>query len=66
MADSRKLSKQSSIVVLALEAISAFITDEGASEADLEPIRRAGVNVIVARLGADELGSASGSTPPVQ
>jgi DeoR/GlpR family transcriptional regulator of sugar metabolism len=66
MADSRKLSKQSSIVVLALEAISAFITDEGASEADLEPIRRAGVHVIVARLGADELGSASGSTLPVQ
>ncbi len=47
MADSRKLSKHSSIVVLSLANISAFITDDGASEADLEPIRRAGVNVIV-------------------
>jgi DeoR family ulaG and ulaABCDEF operon transcriptional repressor len=50
MADSRKLSKHSSIVVLSLENVSAFITDEGASESDLEPIRRAGVNVIVAKM----------------
>ena len=58
MADSRKLSKHSSIVVLSLENISAFITDEGASESDLEPLRRAGVNVIVARTDAADTGGA--------
>jgi DeoR family ulaG and ulaABCDEF operon transcriptional repressor len=62
MADSRKLSKHSSIVVLPLEAVSTFITDEGAREADLEPIRRAGVNVIVAKLDADDAGGGSTSS----
>jgi DeoR family ulaG and ulaABCDEF operon transcriptional repressor len=59
MADSRKLAKHSSIVVLPLEAVSTFITDDGAREADLEPIRRAGVNVIVAKLDADDAGGDS-------
>jgi DeoR family transcriptional regulator, ulaG and ulaABCDEF operon transcriptional repressor len=59
MADSRKLSKHSSIVVLSLENIAAFITDDGAHESDLEPIRRAGVNVIVAKIDADDAGSRS-------
>jgi DeoR family transcriptional regulator, ulaG and ulaABCDEF operon transcriptional repressor len=59
MADSRKLSKHSSIVVLSLENVSAFITDEGANESDLEPIRRAGVNVIVARMDAEGDGAAT-------
>jgi DeoR/GlpR family transcriptional regulator of sugar metabolism len=56
------LSKHSSIVVLSLENISVFITDEGASESDLEPIRRAGVNVIVAKVDS---GDARGA-PSVQ
>jgi DeoR family ulaG and ulaABCDEF operon transcriptional repressor len=61
MADSRKLSKHSSIVVLSLENISAFITDDAASESDLEPIRRAGVNVIVARVEAGDTRGAPAS-----
>jgi hypothetical protein len=49
--------------VLALEAVSTFITDDGAREADLEPIRRAGVNVIVAKVDAD--GAGGDSAPSV-
>jgi DeoR family transcriptional regulator, ulaG and ulaABCDEF operon transcriptional repressor len=65
MADSRKLSKHSSIVVLSLEHIAAFITDDAASESDLEPIRRAGVNVIVARVEAgDTRGTPSSHAAP--
>jgi DeoR family ulaG and ulaABCDEF operon transcriptional repressor len=62
MADSRKLNKHSSIVVLSLENIAAFITDDGAHESDLEPIRRAGVNVIVAKIDADDAGRATTGT----
>ena len=44
--------------------ISALITDDGAAESDLEPIRRAGVNVIVARVEAgDTRAAAAGVTP---
>jgi DeoR family ulaG and ulaABCDEF operon transcriptional repressor len=60
MADSRKLGKHSSIVVLSLENVSAFITDEGASESDLEPLRRAGVNVIIAKIDTSDAGVAAG------
>ena len=67
MADSRKLSKHSSIVVLSLENISVFITDDAASESDLEPIRRAGVNVIIARVEAgDTRGAPSSHAPAMQ
>jgi DeoR family ulaG and ulaABCDEF operon transcriptional repressor len=59
MADSRKLSKHSSIIVLPLETVFAFITDDGARESDLEPIRRAGVNVIVVKVGTDDAGVGS-------
>jgi hypothetical protein len=52
-------------VVLSLENISAFITDDAASESDLEPIRRAGVNVIVARVEAgDTRGAPSSHAAP--
>lgn len=68
MADSRKFNKHSSIVVLSLENISAFITDEGASESDLEPLRRAGVNVIVAGTDAADTGGvpSTGFSPSTQ
>ena len=62
MADRRKLSKHSSIVVLSLENVFAFITDDGANAADLEPIRRAGVNVIVAQV---EVGAAPATSSHV-
>jgi DeoR family ulaG and ulaABCDEF operon transcriptional repressor len=48
MADSSKLRKRSSMVVYGLERISILITDEGAAHADLEFLRAAGTEVIVA------------------
>jgi DeoR family transcriptional regulator, ulaG and ulaABCDEF operon transcriptional repressor len=46
--DSSKLRRQGNIVVCPLSRISTLITDDGASEAALEPIRAAGVDVILA------------------
>ncbi|MDP9011584.1 MAG: DeoR/GlpR family DNA-binding transcription regulator [Pseudomonadota bacterium] len=46
MADSRKLRQRSSIIVAGLARMTALVTDAGASEADLEPFRAAGVKVI--------------------
>jgi hypothetical protein len=46
-----------------MPAVSTFTTDDGAREADLEPIRRAGVNVIIAKLDADD--ARGDSTPSV-
>jgi hypothetical protein len=48
-------------VVLSLDEVSTFITDDGARESDLEPIRRAGVNVIVAKVDAEDAGGSSTS-----
>ena len=54
MADSRKLRHRSSIVVAGLERVSVLVTDDGATDADLAPIRSAGVKVILAPLDAKE------------
>jgi DeoR family ulaG and ulaABCDEF operon transcriptional repressor len=48
LADSSKLSRSSSMLVLPLRSISILITDDGAQDSLLEPIARAGVNVVVA------------------
>jgi DeoR family ulaG and ulaABCDEF operon transcriptional repressor len=48
LADSSKLSRSSSMLVLPLRSISILITDDGAQDSLLEPIVRAGVNVVVA------------------
>jgi DeoR family ulaG and ulaABCDEF operon transcriptional repressor len=46
MADSRKLRQRSSIIVAGLERISTLITDAGATDAELDVFRKAGVNVL--------------------
>ena len=59
MADSRKLRQRSSIVVAGLDRVTALITDDGATDADLEPFRAAGVKVIRAMVdAADRLADA--------
>ena len=52
LADSRKLRLRSSIIVAPLARVSVLITDEGATNEDLEPVRNAGVRVIIAPVGA--------------
>ena len=60
MADSRKLRQRSSIVIAGLEQLNALVTDEGATESELEPFRAAGVKVIRAQIDAqDRLAEAS-------
>lgn len=54
MADRRKLRQRSSIVVAGLERVTILVTDEGASEGDLEPFRAAGVRVVRAELDASD------------
>ena len=49
LADSTKLRKQSSMIVIPLSRITTIITDSGATTEELEPLRAAGINVIVAR-----------------
>ena len=46
LADSRKLSQRSSMIVTGLDRINTLITDSGATEEQLEPLRDAGVKVI--------------------
>ena len=46
LADSRKLRQRSSMIVAGLDRISTLVTDAGASEEDLEPLRSAGIRVI--------------------
>jgi DeoR family ulaG and ulaABCDEF operon transcriptional repressor len=46
LADSRKLRQRSSMIVTALERIHTLVTDAGATEEELEPLRIAGVRVI--------------------
>jgi DeoR family ulaG and ulaABCDEF operon transcriptional repressor len=48
MVDSRKLRARSSTVVAPLERIDMLVTDEGARDEELAPIRDAGVHVVVA------------------
>jgi len=46
LADSRKLRQRSSMIVAGIERISTLITDQGATEEELEPFRRANIRVI--------------------
>jgi DeoR family ulaG and ulaABCDEF operon transcriptional repressor len=46
LADSRKLKQHSSMIVAPLSRIGTLITDSGAAEEDLEPLRSAGIRVI--------------------
>lgn len=52
LADSRKFRQRSSMVIAPVSRISTLITDDGAEESELEPFRRAGIKVIVARVSA--------------
>jgi len=54
MADSRKLRQRSSIVVVGLERLSVLVTDDGATDGDLEPFISAGVKIIRAPVDARE------------
>lgn len=53
MADSRKLRQRSSMVVAPLGRVSIFITDDGARAEELEPLRAAGVEVMVVPVERD-------------
>lgn len=56
MADSRKLRQHSSMIVAGLERVSMLVTDEGATEEELTPLRRAGVEIVLAKVTeADQL-----------
>ena len=46
VADSRKLRQRSSMIVTGLERIATLVTDGGATEEELEPLRNAGVKII--------------------
>jgi DeoR family ulaG and ulaABCDEF operon transcriptional repressor len=65
LADSSKLNRNSSMIVLPLRSISMLITDDAAQESALEPFLRAGVHVIVAS-SVDALWRAPGSNYPVR
>jgi DeoR/GlpR family transcriptional regulator of sugar metabolism len=54
MADSSKLKQRSSMIVVPLERVSTLVTDDGAADADLAPFRNAGIEVIIARVEAEE------------
>ena len=54
MADSQKLRQRSAMVVAGLDRIGTVITDDGAREEELEPLRAAGLRVIVAEVSRDE------------
>ena len=58
MADSRKLRQRSSITVMPLERIHTLITDAGADPKELEPLRAAGVEVVIARVEGPAAASA--------
>ena len=46
VADSRKLRQRSSMIVTSMRRITTLVTDVGATEQELEPLRKAGVKVI--------------------
>ncbi|HEY5807156.1 MAG TPA: DeoR/GlpR family DNA-binding transcription regulator [Povalibacter sp.] len=54
MADSRKFSQRSSMIVAPLGRISVLVTDDSATEVDLRPFRDAGIQVIVAEVLAED------------
>ena len=55
VADSRKLRQRSSMIVTGLERITTLVTDTGASEQELEPLRQAGVRIITAQSASGAL-----------
>ena len=55
MADSRKLRQRSAMVVAGLDRIACLVTDDGAREDELEPLRSAGVRVVVAEVPQSEI-----------
>jgi DeoR family ulaG and ulaABCDEF operon transcriptional repressor len=55
MADSSKLRRKSAMIVAALGNVRTLVTDEGASAEELDTIRAAGIEVIVASIAQDEL-----------
>lgn len=54
LADHRKLRQRSSIVVAGLERVTVLVTDEGATDEDLESFRTAGVRLIRAPIDPTE------------
>ncbi len=54
MADSSKLRRKSSMIVTSLKNVATLITDSGASAAELEDFRAAGIEVIVAPVAAED------------
>jgi DeoR family ulaG and ulaABCDEF operon transcriptional repressor len=53
LADSRKLRQRSSMIVAGIERISTLITDQGATEEELEPLRRANIRIIQVAVAAE-------------
>jgi DeoR family transcriptional regulator, ulaG and ulaABCDEF operon transcriptional repressor len=50
LADSSKLRQQSAMVVAPLDRITTIVTDNGAQPDDLEPLKAAGVNLVIAEV----------------
>lgn len=63
LADSRKLRQRSAMIVAGLERIHTLITDTGATEEELEPLRNAGIQVIT--VAAQGGGDAAAAREPV-
>ena len=64
LADSRKLRQRSSMIVAGLERIHTLVTDTGATEEELEPLRNAGIQVItVEAVASDAAGEARSPVP---
>jgi DeoR family ulaG and ulaABCDEF operon transcriptional repressor len=55
LADSRKLRQRSSMIVAPLERISLLITDAGARDDELQALRSAGLEVMVAEADAETM-----------
>jgi DeoR family ulaG and ulaABCDEF operon transcriptional repressor len=54
MADNSKLQQRSSMIVTALEKVSMLITDDGATDEQLALFRNAGIEVITAKVAAED------------
>ncbi len=54
MADSSKLRRKSSMIVAPLKNVATLITDSGASAAELDDFRAAGIEVIVTEVSAED------------
>jgi DeoR family ulaG and ulaABCDEF operon transcriptional repressor len=55
MADSGKLRRRSSMIVVPLERVTTLVTDEGAEDEDLAVFRQAGIEVITATVETQEM-----------